>query len=51
MCQILNQILQKLTEFQKKMVSEEKVLPKPKPEGFIKKDSYGYPMIDQGFRA
>ena len=36
---------------QVKPKTKEKVLPKPKPEGFIKKDSYGYPMTDQGFRA
>ena len=30
-----------------------KELPKPelKPEGFIKKDFYGNPMTDRGFRA
>ena len=36
---------------QVKPKTKEKALPKPKPEGFIKKDSYGYPMTDQGFRA
>tara|TARA_E500000318_G_scaffold70688_1_gene65488 strand:- start:3 stop:1499 length:1497 start_codon:yes stop_codon:yes gene_type:complete len=36
---------------QVKPKTKEKALPKPKPEGFIKQDSYGNPMTDQGFRA
>ena len=36
-----------------KLRPKKKELPKPelKPEGFIKKDSYGNPMTDRGFRA
>ena len=36
-----------------KLKPKKKELPKPelKPEGFIKKDFYGNPMTDRGFRA